>query len=228
MRTAVFDVDGTLVDSVDAHAAAWRDTLRRFGREVPFDEVRAQIGKGGDQLMPVFLDPETVERRGEEIEEARTALFRAEHLPGVRPFPGVAALFADLRERGVRVVLASSAKDEELDAYVERLGIGGLFDGATSSEDAERSKPHPDIFAAALRDAGASAADAVVVGDSPYDAIAARKLGIACVGLRCGGFPEEDLRAAGFAEIRDDPEDLRRSLDASLLGGGAADAGGRT
>jgi phosphoglycolate phosphatase-like HAD superfamily hydrolase len=222
MRTAIFDVDGTLVDSVDAHAETWAEALARFGREVPVADVRAQIGKGGDQLMPVFLDEETIARAGAEIEAFRKDLYLRTRLPGVRGFAGVPELFRELGARGTKVVLASSAKGEELEAYVGLLGIGGLHDGAVTSEDADRSKPYPDIFAAALDRAGADPGDAVVVGDSPYDAIAARKLGIACVALRCGGFPEAELRAAGFAQVFDDPEDLHRNLDASLLSGRAA------
>ncbi len=114
IKGVIFDVDGTLIDSVDGHAAAWQETLARYGRVVPFEEVRSQIGKGGDQLMPVFLPKEMVERLGEQIERERLDLFKAKYLPRVRPFPEVRALFERIGADGKRIVLASSAKGEEL------------------------------------------------------------------------------------------------------------------
>jgi HAD superfamily hydrolase (TIGR01509 family) len=220
-KAVIFDVDGTLVDTVDLHTASWAETLRRFGCEVTHAEVRRQIGKGGDQLMPVFLPPETVERQGEEIEQARKDLFMREYIGKARAFPRVAELFRRLREDGQRIVLASSAKGDELERYAEIAGIQGLFDAATSSDDAERSKPYPDIFQAALRRiAPLGAGDAVVVGDTPWDAEAARKAGLRPVGVLCGGFPETELRAAGcIALYRGPAELLERYGDSPLAPG---------
>jgi len=219
-QAVIFDVDGTLVDSVDLHARAWADTFRHFGHDVPFDEVRAQIGKGADQLMPVFLSRRELDEKGDEIETFRTDLYKRDHLGKVRGFPNVRELFEALRARGRRLLLASSAKGDELETYVRVAGIDGLFDDATTSEDADRSKPHPDIFAAALEKAGLPPSAAVVVGDTPYDAEAAVKAGITPIGVRSGGFPVEDLRGAGCVEIWDDPADLLRNLDRSLIGRG--------
>lgn len=217
-RAVIFDIDGTLIDSVDAHARAWQEVFARYGVHVPFEEVRHQIGKGGDQLMPVFLPRELIESKGEQIERERGDLFKRKYLPHVRPFPGVRPLFERVRAEGLKVALASSAKGDELKEYTRIAGIDDLVDTATSSDDAERSKPHPDIFAAALAKlGGVGAAEAVAVGDTPYDAQAAGKIGIRTVGLLCGGFPEAELRAAGCVAIYRDPADLLAHFDESPL-----------
>jgi HAD superfamily hydrolase (TIGR01509 family) len=217
-RAVIFDMDGTLIDSVDQHARSWQETFRHFGIDVPFEAVRGQIGKGGDQLMPVFVDRDTLERRGKEIESFRMDLFKRKYLPTVKPFPGVRDLFERLKADGIAIALASSAKPEELQTYKEIVGIADLLDTETSSGDAKKSKPHPDIFQAALdRLPGIDRNDIVVVGDSPYDAEAAGKIGLKTVGVLCGGFPEAELRRAGCIEIYRDPEDLlRRYADSPL------------
>ena len=155
-KAVIFDVDGTLIDTVDFHADAWVRTFRRYGIEVGHDAVRSQIGKGGDQLMPVFLPKDVVERQGAEIEAFRKDLFVRDYVPRIRPFPCVRALFERLRREGRRIVLASSGKADEIERYRRIAGIADLLDGATSSDDAERSKPHPDIFEAALAPGGLS------------------------------------------------------------------------
>jgi beta-phosphoglucomutase-like phosphatase (HAD superfamily) len=150
-KAVIFDVDGTLIDSVDLHAAAWVDTFRHFGLEIDHDEVRSQIGKGGDQLMPVFLPPAMLEERGEEIEAYRGDLFKRVYLSKAHAFPGVRTLFERIRAAGQTAVLASSGKADEVERYQEIAGIADQVQAVTTSDDAERSKPHPDIFAAALR-----------------------------------------------------------------------------
>ena len=217
LEVVIFDVDGTLIDSVDQHAQSWLRTLRRFGCDTSFEAVRSQIGKGGDQLMPVFLAPEVIEARGDEIERFRGDLFKREFLPTVRGFPGVRELFERLRDDGKRTVLASSAKEDELERYKAIAGITDLVEAATSSDDAERSKPFPDIFLAALKAAGVQADQAVVIGDTPYDAEAAVKAGVRPIGVLCGGFPETDLKAAGCVAIYRDPQHLLGSYAESPL-----------
>ena len=216
IEAVIFDVDGTLVDSVDRHAEAWERAFAQSGKDVPFRALRSQIGKGGDQLMPVFLDAAELKRLGGDIEAARRAIFAAEHLHRVKGFPGCAALFGALRARGLRIALASSSRKAELAVYKTAAGIDGLTDVETASDDAERSKPHPDIFAAALARLDLPPERAVVIGDTPYDAEAAGRAGIAAIGVLCGGFPAEDIRAAGAARIYRDPEDLLAHLDAWL------------
>ncbi len=222
-RAVIFDMDGTLIDSVDQHAGSWQETFRHFGIDVPFEAVRGQIGKGGDQLMPVFLDRDTLERRGKEIESFRQDLFKRKYLPSVRPFLGVRSLFERLKADGTKVALASSAKPDELQTYKEIAGVADLLDTETSSGDAEKSKPHPDIFQAALdRLPGIDRNDIVVVGDSPYDAIAAGKIGLRTVGVLCGKFPEVELRRVGCIAIYRDPEDLLEHYAESPLAASAA------
>jgi HAD superfamily hydrolase (TIGR01509 family) len=220
IKAVIFDIDGTLIDSVDLHAAAWREALRHFGHDRPYEKIRAQIGKGGDLLMAELLPEEEVRRRGKEIEEYRLELFRREYLAKVRPFPMVRELFERIEAEGPRIALASSAKKEELVRYKQIVGIDDLLHAETSSDDAKRSKPHPDIFEAAMAQLeGITAAEAIAVGDTPYDAQAAGKAGLRTIGLLCGGWPEAELRRAGCMAIYDDPADLLRHYDQSPLRG---------
>lgn len=217
LQAVIFDVDGTLIDSVDAHAHCWTETLRDFGYKVDFDEVRAQIGKGGDQLMKEFLSEEQIRQDGKRIEEARSKLFTNEFLSTVKAFPKTRELFDELSAAGCRIVLASSANGNELDTYKEKADIVDLTEDETSKDDAAQSKPHPDIFEAAMEKLSNVPAQAVVViGDSPWDAIAARKAGLRSIGVLCGGFPEQDLREAGFQKIYRDPADLLNHCDEIL------------
>jgi HAD superfamily hydrolase (TIGR01549 family) len=218
VEAVIFDIDGTLVDSVDLHARAWQEALRHFGHDLPFERVRSQIGKGGDQLLPALLPEEEVRRRGDEIEEFRADLFRCEYLHRVRAFPKVRELFERIKADGKRIALASSAKEQELAHYRRVANIEDLVEAETSSDDADRSKPHPDIFQAALDRLGEiEPARILVVGDTPYDAEAAGKAGLRTVGLLCGGWAEPALRRAGCIAIYDDPGDLLRQYDRSPL-----------
>ena len=204
----LFDVDGTLIDSVDLHAKAWQEALAHFGFEIPYDEVRAQIGKGGDQLLPVFVPADELDGIGARIEKYRGDLFKRSYLPHVKPFPRVRDLFLRIRRDGHRIALASSANSSEVDHYKKLLNVDGLADVQTSSSDVDCSKPCPDVFEVALQRLGADPARALVIGDTPYDAIAARRAGLRAVGLLCGGFPEKDLRDEGCVKIYRDPADL--------------------
>jgi phosphoglycolate phosphatase-like HAD superfamily hydrolase len=217
IEAVIFDVDGTLVDTVDDHARAWRRTFAHFGRNIDFAAIRSQIGKGGDQLMPVFLPKEEVERRGKEIEKYRLELFKRDYLPHVRGFPNVRELFERIIGAGKRIALASSAKGEELEAYKKAAKIAELVHEETSSNDAARSKPDPDVFEAALARLRLPPQRAVVVGDSPYDAEAAGKAGLKTIGVLCGGFAEADLRKAGAAQIFRDTADLLANFERSLI-----------
>jgi len=218
LKAIIFDIDGTLIDSVDLHARAWQEALAHFGKQVEYERVRYQIGKGGDQLMPVFLSEDELESFGEELEKYRGELFKREYLPRVEGFPRVRELFERIGREGLRIALASSAKGDELKTYKKLARIEDLVEEETSSDDAEKSKPHPDIFEAALERLGdVEPSEAIVVGDTPYDAEAAGKAGLKTVGLLCGGFPEEDLRAAGCVSIYQDPADLLAHFDSSPL-----------
>ncbi|HYP09530.1 MAG TPA: HAD family hydrolase [Bryobacteraceae bacterium] len=210
----IFDVDGTLIDSVKAHAAAWQTAFSEYGFHFAFDRIRGQIGKGSDELLKEFLSPEDSDRIGEELSDRRAKVFASDHMHTVRPFPGVRELFERIHIDGHQLVLGTSAKGEELESYLKLLGIEGMTDGQTSSDDAERSKPHPDIFEAALAKVpGARPEDALVIGDTPYDAIAARRGGMRPIGVLCGGFSEEQLREAGCVAIFPDVAGILQRYD---------------
>ena len=217
-KAVIFDIDGTLIDSVDAHARAWQDAFRDFGHDITFEAVRQQIGKGGDQLMPVFLTQAEFNAQGEDIENHRGCIFKERYLPTIRAFPDVRKLFLRLRDDGIRIALASSAKKDELKVYTQIAVISDLVDVETSSDDAEKSKPHPDIFIATLARLGAiEHRNVIVVGDTPYDMEAARKAHLPSVGVLCGGFPEPSLREAGCLSVYRDPADLFTHYETSPL-----------
>ena len=169
-KAAIFDLDGTLLDSVDLHALAWADSLVEFGHDVSFEEVRSQIGKGGDKLIPVFLSADEQRDHGREMEEWRGNRFKTEYLPLVRPFSAVPELLHRVRDAGLRIAVASSAKKDEVDKYLDIARITDLVDLKTSSDDVEESKPAPDIFNIVLKKIKIEPADAVAIGDTPYDA----------------------------------------------------------
>jgi phosphoglycolate phosphatase-like HAD superfamily hydrolase len=205
-RAVLFDVDGTLVDSNDAHARAWVAAFRSEAVEVDYDAVRRAIGMGGDKLMPAVsgVDPESA--RGKRIRERRAEIFAGRELPGIAAFPAVRQLALRMRDDGFVLAVASSAQQDELRPLVARAEIGDLLVGASSADDAEESKPEPDIVEAALARAGAAPADAIMLGDTPYDIEAARRAGVAIVALTCGGWSAADLR--GAAAVYADPADL--------------------
>jgi HAD superfamily hydrolase (TIGR01509 family) len=227
IKAVIFDVDGTLVDSNDLHVEAWREAFRCYGKELAFDDVHRQMGKGGDQLMPVFCSEEELGEFGKELEQRRVELFKSDYLPRVRPFPRVRELFERIKADGLQVALATSAKEEELARHKKSLRIEDLLEAAASADDAERSKPHPDIFQAALAGLkGVAPAEAVVVGDTPYDVQAAAKAGMRTVGLLSGGFTEETLREAGAVAVYRDVSDLLDRYEESPLARGRAGAAG--
>jgi HAD superfamily hydrolase (TIGR01509 family) len=211
----IFDVDGTLVDSVDYHAAAWRQAFAAFGIQLDFLEVRSQIGKGGDQLLPYFLDSATLKKQGAKIEDYRQEIFKRAYMQQVRGFPKVPELFQFLIDAGKRIALGSSAKSSDLEAYKKAAGIEGLTGVETSSDDVVRSKPHPDIFLAALERLRLPPPQVMTVGDSPYDVEAAKKAGMKTTGLLSGGFSEAALRAAGAVDVYRDPAHLLEALKAA-------------
>lgn len=217
IKAILFDVDGTLIDSNDLHAAAWREAFLPFGVALPLEQVRSQIGKGGDNLIPALLPPELVVAKQEEIETYRGDLFKRDYLPRVVPFPKVRELFERLAANGKIIVLASSAKAEELQFHLGVIGAEDLVSATTSADDVESSKPDPDIFQAALGKVSVGPNEAVVVGDTPYDVEAAAKTGLRTIAFRSGGFPEEALRQAGAVEIWDGPADLLANYDRSLI-----------
>ncbi len=219
-RAVIFDIDGTLVDSVDLHAECWAEALRHVHIDVSVGRMRREIGKGADQLLPDLMPGEKLEAERTRIAAFRAELFKTKYLSRVKAFAGVPDLFRRIRADGRRIVLASSSDAKEVTAYAKIAGITDLVDVTTSADDAENSKPDPDIFAAALaKVAPITADDAIVVGDATWDIIAAKKAGLAAIGLTCGAFSEAELREAGAVAVYRDPADLLANYAASPLAG---------
>ena len=219
IRAVLFDVDGTLVDTNDLHAAAWRAAFLHFGQDIPFERIRRQVGKGGDNLIPTLL-PELDQARREELDSWRGDLFKREYLARAVPFPGVRPLFERLAADGIRIVLASSSGADEVAYHLSLIGCPDLVAAATSRDDVESSKPCADIFEAALAKVPPlGPEEAIVVGDTPWDAKAAARAGMRMIGFRSGGFSDSDL--AGAVALYDGPRDLLASYASSPFMAGA-------
>jgi HAD superfamily hydrolase (TIGR01509 family) len=217
VRAVLFDVDGTLVDTNDLHAVAWREAFAKFGHDVPLADIRWQVGKGGDNLIPSLL-PGLGDEERKRIEEYRSTLYKRDYLPRATPFPQVRPLFERLAADGVKILLASSSHQQEVDFYLGLIGCKDLVDETTSKDDAERSKPCPDIFEAALEKLKPlGPEDAIVIGDSPWDMKAAGRAGLRAMGFRSGGFPDEALLEAGACALFDGPGDLLARYSDSLF-----------
>ena len=215
IRGVIFDVDGTLVDSNDQHARAWVDSLAQAGFQVPYDKVRRLIGMGGDKVLPMLTGIEDDDDKGKRIAQSREQIFAERYLPQVRPFPGARDLLVRLRKEGLRLAVASSSKEDMLKRLLSLVGAEDLLEATTSSDDAENSKPDPDIVKAALKRLGEKPDTVVMIGDTPYDIEAATRAGIKSIGFRSGGWKDPDLR--GAAEIYDGPADLIARIDRSML-----------
>ena len=211
------DIDGTLVDSNALHAEAWRRAFEHFGIQVGMDEAWRQIGKGGDKLIPVFVPEADLARLEKPLREFRKEIFHRFYMPRVVSFPKSRELLVRVKESGKKIALATSSEQEDLATYKKIVGMEDLVDKASSSADSKHSKPEPDIFAAALTKMGVCAEQAIALGDTPYDAEAAGKLGIAVIGLTCGGWKRDDLLEAGCVEVYQDPADLLLHFDNSAL-----------
>jgi HAD superfamily hydrolase (TIGR01509 family) len=216
IQAVIFDLDGTIVDSNDAHVCAWDEAFSRFGKSFSREQLYRQVGKGADQYLPAFLNDSELRSIGPKIAESHTAIFKEKYLSQIQPFPRVRDLFRRITEDGKRIALASSGKKEEVAGYKKKAGIEDLIDVEITADDADKSKPAPDIFVAALHKLGDPPLQSVLtVGDTPYDIAAAKKAGLATIGVICGGFSETDLRSAGAIAIYRDPADLLERYDAS-------------
>jgi len=215
IRGLLLDVDGTLVESNDEHAHAWVQALSEGGRPVRYETLRPLIGMGGDKLLRKVADVSADSPEGKRLDDRRRQIFLQAFVPLLRPCRGAKQLLQLLKSRGLRLVVASSAKTRELEKLLQVCGAEGLIDDQTTSDDVDRSKPDPDIIHVALRKIDLPAHEVMMLGDTPYDIEAASKAGIRTIALRSGGWKDADL--AGAAAIYDDPEDLARNFDTSPL-----------
>ncbi len=211
----ILDVDGTLVDSNDAHAKSWVEAMAEHGYTVPFAKVRQLIGEGGDKVLPETIGVQDESDEGKQISSRRGEIFKERYLPSVRAFPSAQKLLDHMRARGLKLAVASSAKPDELRALLQIVGAADLIEEKSSSKDAKNSKPDPDIMQVTMEKIGLPADEVVMLGDTPYDIESARKVGVGTIALRCGGWQDRDL--AGALAIYADTADLLSHYDTSLL-----------
>ena len=207
----IFDIDGTLVDSNEAHVDCWMEAFANFGKTFDRQTLREQMGKGGDLMVPDLLSAREMRTFGKELQKSSGELYRKNYLPAVKPFPRIRSLFEGLIERGVKVALASSSDAEEVKYYTGLLGVGDLLETSTSKKDAKFSKPSPEIFRAALERLGTDEARTITVGDTPYDILAAHRVPLPVIAVRSGGFRDELLSKAEF--LFDDVGEMGREID---------------
>jgi HAD superfamily hydrolase (TIGR01549 family) len=209
LKAVIFDIDGTLIDSVDLHAQSWVDSFARFGVKVLFQDVRRHIGEGADRLIPAFVPPEMPEDKRKQLEEFRSQLFKRDYLDKVKPFPNVKELFGCIKAHGCKLVLASSCAADEINQYKVIAGITDMTDHDVNADDAGSSKPSPEIFLQALdRLDPIGPSETCVVGDTKYDGEAARRAGVPFLGLLCGGSSKDELKHSGALAIYRDPAEL--------------------
>jgi HAD superfamily hydrolase (TIGR01509 family) len=216
MAIAVLDIDGTLVDTNYQHALAWYRAFRRHGIVLAVWRIHRHIGMGGDQLVGALTDDRTEQRLGDDIRQAEKELY-LELIDEVEPMHGSRELIEELKRRGHFVVLASSAKADEVDHYLDLLDARELADAWTTSADVEATKPAPDLVHSALERADGSAEDAVMVGDTPWDVRAARAAGVDTLAVLTGGFAIEELRESGAIGVFESVAELRAQLDQTPL-----------
>ena len=216
LKGVIFDIDGTLVDSNDAHAQSWVDTFAEAGYDVPFDVVRPLIGMGADKLLPktIRIKHETAEAK--KLIKRRSEIFRKRYLPRLRPFNGSRELVLRVRSDGLKAIVATSAKDEELKGLLKAAQVEDLMQERATASDAKRSKPDPDIVEAAIDESDTEPENLVMIGDTPYDIEAATKARVRAIAFRSGGWADEALK--GAVEIYDGPADLLAHYDSSLIG----------
>jgi HAD superfamily hydrolase (TIGR01509 family) len=211
------DIDGTLVQSNWLHAEAWRLAFAEMGIALEQEDLRRQIGKGGDELIPVFVPWWQRKQVEEPLKRYRKYIFHHEFLPQVKPLPQAREFLLRAKQAGIRLALASSADKDDLLIYKKIVGMEDLIDEETSADDADRSKPHPDIFSAALTRLKLPATRCIALGDTPYDAEAAGKAGLRTIGVTTGGWSREELMAAGCVEVHESVAELLERFEESAL-----------
>ena len=215
IHAVIFDVDGTLVNSNDAQAKSWVEALKEFGYSVPYEKVRPLIGMGGDKVLPETIGVQKDSEKGKQISKRRSEIFKEKYLPTIQAFPGAQELLNRMREQGLKLAIASSAQPDELRSLLQIVGAADLIEDKTSSKDAKSSKPDPDVMQVTLQKIGYPPDEVVMIGDTPYDIEAAKKVGVSTIAFRCGGWSDSDL--AGAIAIYNDPADLLAHYDSSPL-----------
>jgi len=215
IRAVILDVDGTLVDSNDAHAQAWVDALHAFGYAVEPQRIRRLIGMGGDNLLPEVANLDKDTEPGRQISKRRSEIFKANYLAQVQPLPGARELILRMRDEGLKLIIASSANADELEQLLAIAQVGELLPERTSAQDVAHSKPDPEIVHVAVQQLGLPASQAIMIGDTPYDLQAAHKAGVDMIAFRSGGWNDTDL--AGALAIYDTPAVLLAHYDESPL-----------
>lgn len=213
LEGVLLDIDGTLIDSNGWHADSWSDTFRESGMDIPADRVRPLIGMGGDKLLPKLTGIDAESDQGKALSERRAVIFHERYVPKLRLTRGARALVDRLRKEGLRLVIATSAKDDELRVMLRQVGLEDLLHRKTSSDDADNSKPDPDIVIAALEKAALTPEAVILLGDTPYDIEAAKQASVDSVALLTGGWDADALQ--GAVAIYEDPEDVLRHFTAS-------------
>jgi HAD superfamily hydrolase (TIGR01509 family) len=216
LQGVIFDIDGTLVDSNDAHAQSWVDAFAKAGYEVPFDVVRPLIGMGADKLLPKTIEVRHDSEEGKRLLARRSEIFQEKYLPRLKPLPGSRALVLRVRAEGLKAIVATSAKDAELKGLLQAATVDDLMEERATASDAKRSKPDPDIVLAAVGESGIDKENLVMIGDTPYDVAAAARAGVKCVAFRSGGWADDSLK--GALAIYDGPADLLAHYDTSPVG----------
>lgn len=207
----LFDMDGTLVDSNEAHAQAWVLAFREAGFDVSFQRVRDMVGMGGDKIAPIITGFDSGSDEAKAIGERCGMIFREQYLPRIQPFPDVRALFERMRNDGLSLFIATSAKPEDLKPLLRIANVTDLLSGEASKKDAEHSKPDPDIIDAAIRKSGLPPDSLVMIGDTPYDIESASRAGVRCIAFRSGGWTDDKL--AGAVQIYDGAQDMLNNYE---------------
>lgn len=214
-RGVLLDIDGTLVDSNDAHAKAWLEAFHQNGYDAPYEKVRGAIGMGSDNFLPAVLGVEKDSPEGKKLAEGHDRIFKERYLPHLKPFPGSRDLVKHMKDSGLKIVVATSAKDDLAQPLLKIAGIDDLVEEQASASDAKNSKPAPDIVQASLEKSGLPPEQVVMLGDTPYDIESAGKAGVKTIAVRCGGSQDKDLQ--GAIAIYDGPADLLAHFGQSPL-----------
>lgn len=215
IKAVLCDLDGTLLDTNSFHAEAWQKTLAQFGYNVSFEDLVKQVGKGADNLLPLFVPKDELERISDKLEQTHANIYHREYLDRVVPFTDARKLLERMRQHGLRIAVATSSGKGDLEVLKTIVKIHDLVEEDTTASDADKSKPAPDIFEAALKSLGIAPDEALALGDTPWDVEAAARAGVKTVAVMSGGWSREELQKAGALAVYVDAAELVRKFDDS-------------